>query len=177
MRALSIVAPIILAVLSSPILQQTGTMDRSIPAHDVDAYEKAGPYEHDRLSDRSLLADQIAREREWLWTHWTEKRLGLLMYISYSREGDRAEFFYFVESDKDGRWRVAVRIERVAGDRVNLHCDHFSEYTYSAFAVTRVERHADAQGKHALVPVEEKRSSNDYFLILADKDGKELAQF
>jgi hypothetical protein len=177
MTALKIFVTFAIGFVFCPWPRSAAQVKEAIPAHDIDAYEKAGPYEHERLPGGSPSSDQFAKEREWLWSHWTEKRLGLLMYVSYSIEGDRAAFFYFVEPDKGGRWRMGVKIERVDGDRANLGCDHFSIYTYSSYAVSRVEKRADSQGYHAPVPIEEKRNPNEYFLLLADKDGKKLTQF
>jgi hypothetical protein len=177
MSILKIIAPIAFLLLSAPSRQRTRPIDKSIPSQDIDSYEKAGPYELERGPGGELPTDRIDKERAWIWSHWTERHLGLLMEVSYSIEGDRAAFFYFVEPDRDGRWRIGIKVERLEGDRVKLGCNHFRVETFSAYVVSRAEKHENAQGKHALVPLEENRSPGEYILLFADKDGKELAQF
>jgi hypothetical protein len=63
---------------------------------------KVGPQVHERMRPKL---------RNFLWAHWSQKRLGHVVAILYSVEGEPITHHLFVEPDKDGRWHVVSEYE------------------------------------------------------------------
>jgi len=138
-----------------------------IPANDIDTYDKAGPYERAKGADSQYspaLKARIARSRAWLWSHWIEHHKGLLMETYFSIEGDQSTFFYFVEPDKGGRWRIGVKIERIShyAKYDDPDCRFLKEEQFTSYNVVRVDQDFDAGGNEILIPADSKRQPNEY---------------
>jgi hypothetical protein len=141
----------------------------SIPAHDIDTYEKAGPYERIRLPNGKLPADQLARigrSRKWLWAHFQGQRRALLIETSHSIEGDRSTAYYFVEPDEQGHWRIATKIERILYNHKfkDAGCERFEVEQFISYSVTRVNLQPDENGLYRPIPSDEQRSPENYRL-------------
>jgi hypothetical protein len=50
--------------------------------------------------------------RMFLWEHWSQKRLGRVVAIFYTIEGDPTTVNLYIEPDGNGRWRVVSEYER-----------------------------------------------------------------
>jgi len=148
--------------------QSAGSSEHAlIPAHDIDTYDKAGPYERMKNSNSQYspaLESRIVRSRDWLWSHWIEHRKGLLMEAYFSIEGDQSIFFYFVEPDRNGRWRIGVKIERVShyAKYDDPDCRIVKEEQYTSYEIVRVNQDLDATGNEVTIPMDDKRQSKDY---------------
>src|SRR6266403_910443 len=149
------------------------------PLHDVDAYDKAGPYEIIRRPDAAIPLDQIDKMRGWLWAHWTERRLALLIVIRYSVEGDRSTYYYYIEPDVDGRWRTAVKLERLEYNYKykDPDCKRYREQYSAAYSLVRTELETDEAGNHKAIPTDQTRPPATYLLSFKDENGKEIATF
>jgi hypothetical protein len=141
----------------------------SIPAHDIDTYEKAGPYERIRLPNGKLPVDQLARigrTRKWLWAHFQGQRRALLIETSHSIEGDRSTAYYFVEPDEQGHWRIAIKIERILYNYKfkDAGCERFEVEQFISYSVTRVNPELGENGLDKPILSDERRSPEDYRL-------------
>jgi hypothetical protein len=61
-----------------------------------------GPQAHERMRPKL---------REFLWEHWSQKRLGRVVATFYSIEGDPATYHLYIEPGEDGRWHVVSEFE------------------------------------------------------------------
>jgi len=61
MNSLLTISFLIVSGILEPQVKPASKPVTSIPAHDIDTYEKAGPYERIRLPNGKLRADQLAR--------------------------------------------------------------------------------------------------------------------
>jgi hypothetical protein len=61
-----------------------------------------GPKAHERMRPKL---------REFLWEHWSQKRLGHVVAIFYTIEGDPTTHNLYIEPDESGRWRVVSEHE------------------------------------------------------------------
>jgi len=149
------------------------------PLHDIDSYEKAGPYEIVRRPDGTLPLEQLDKARAWLWTHWNEHHISLLILTRYSVEGERSTYFYYIEPDREGRWRVAVKTESLEyNHRYNdPDCKRFNERFFSAYSLVRIELEAGKNGLRNEIALGEIRSPATYLISFRDENGKELAAF
>jgi hypothetical protein len=142
------------------------TSSVTVPMKDIDLYEKAGPYERVQEPSGSFSKAQTestARARQWLWSHWTQQRLGLLMETRYSIEGDRSTFYYFVEPDEQGRWRIGIKIEHIYVNRLNdSNCQRLVIEKLTSYVVTRVDTKFDENGNDLPIAPNEKRSPESY---------------
>lgn len=158
-------------------IKEAGKEDLPIPAHEIDRYEKAGPYELRRLADSTYRKEDIQRverTRGWLWAHWMERRMAVLMETRYSIEGERSTFFYFLEPGPSGQWRIAIKIERILDSPTDAHCQRLEVQYFVASSLTRVEPGTDRNGHLVPVPENERRPPSDFLLLLKDRDGNEL---
>jgi hypothetical protein len=73
-----------------------------------------GGYSRTGLSPQSA----IQNSNNFIWKHYTERKLGVISSRVYSIEGDRTDSTYYIEPDKDGHWIVAWVRER---QLVNRH--------------------------------------------------------
>src|SRR5687768_4908386 len=62
-------------------------------------------------------APTIAKVREFIWQHWTNRRLGYAEMTVHNKEGEPKRYFIFIESNESGNWLVSVRIEIELHDR------------------------------------------------------------
>src|SRR5258708_6971410 len=149
------------------------------PLHDVDTYDKAGPYEIIRRPDAATPLDQIDKMRGWLWAHWTERHLALLIVIRYSVEGDRSTYYYYIEPDEDGRWRIAVKLERLESNYKykDTDCKRYREEFSAAYSLVRTELETDETGNYKVISKGQVRAPATYLLSLRDEKGKEIASF
>jgi hypothetical protein len=149
------------------------------PLHDIDAYDKAGPYDVRRRSDGTTPKDQIDRGRGWLWSHWSERRLALLIVSRYSVEGERSTYYYYVEPDEDGHWRIAIKVERLEHNYryKDPECKRYREQFATAYQLVRTELEPDQSGNYRAISSSEDRPPSTYGLSLRDRAGKEIATF
>lgn len=114
----------------------------------------------------------IAKVRGFVWRHWAERTLGNTEMTLYSKEGEPSKTFIFIEPDKTGAWRVAVRIERelhdrrLVGDPKRTGEIIHQTNSYEAYTVEQVK----PKDKNAL------RSKKIFLLRFKDKNGNILAE-
>lgn len=91
--------------VSHTFLAQT-TQKRELSRYDdggtFDFNWGAGPQAHERMRPKL---------REFLWGHWSQKRMGRVVVTFYSIEGDPTTLNLYVEPGEDGRWRVVSEYE------------------------------------------------------------------
>jgi hypothetical protein len=169
-----------LALLLCPLPQTDMTKRISHPPlHDVDTYDRAGPYELVRRPDGNPPFDQIDRIRGWLWIHWTERRLGLLIVTRFTTEGDRITAHYYIEPDSENRWRIALKVERLEHNYKynDPACKRYTELYDAAYSLVRLELQTDNAGNRKAITPEAVRPPATYVLSLRDQDGKEIDFF
>jgi len=149
------------------------------PLHDVDDYDKAGPYEIARHSDASTPLGQVDKMRGWLWNHWAERRLALLIVVRHSTEGERSTYYYYLEPDQENRWRIAIKVESLEYNHRygDPDCKRYVERYFAAYSLVRTELEADENGVRKVVPDEAVRNPATYLLSLRDQTGKEISPF
>ena len=80
------------------------------PARDLEKCEKADPFKvvHYPEVERLKVEAQI---REFLWRHWSRKRLRPLVATHYNKEGEPTTCTFSVEPEVDGRWVIREECE------------------------------------------------------------------
>lgn len=58
-----------------------------------------------------------AKVREFIWRHWTNRRLGYAEMAVHNKEGEPTRYFVYIESNESGNWLVSIRIESERHDR------------------------------------------------------------
>ncbi|MBK8464433.1 MAG: hypothetical protein IPL32_01250 [Chloracidobacterium sp.] len=76
------------------------------PKRDITQYDNGVHIEFGFGYRPAELTEFRAKLRDFIWTHFSEKRLGYIKTSSYSREGDSTIEEIFIEPDKKGVWRV-----------------------------------------------------------------------
>jgi hypothetical protein len=114
----------------------------------------------------------IAKVRSFVWRHWTERTLGYAEMRLYSKEGEPSKSFIFIESDKTGAWRVAVRIERELHDR---------RLVGDPKRTGEIIRQTNSYEAHTVEQVKSKyknasMSKKDFLLKFKDNNGNILAE-
>jgi hypothetical protein len=174
----------IVVILLSPLFWGSQDPERSTmanisqaPLHDIDSYEKAGPYNIIRHSDGTLQLEQIDKSRAWLWEHWNQHRLSLLMLTRYSVEGERTTYFYYIEPDHEGRWRMVVKTESLEYNHryKDPDCRRFKERFFAVYSLARTEPGEEELKKQ--ISISELRSPATYLLSFRAENGEEVAVF
>jgi len=150
-----------------PLLQQP---------RDLSLYDKAGPYVISLNLDAQSRDKMESDAREFLWSHWHQRRLGHVMVTQYSKEGEPSTSSYFVEPDQKGIWHIAVKIERTLVEREGSKSQHQESVEYKAYLVERIEVPKDGLTARVSIPEGEMRSPQSYLLALKDKTGKALTE-
>jgi len=70
-------------------------------------YDNGGEFDFNFGIGEKEKAAMNSRLREFLWTHWSQKKLGRVeKTIYYTLEGDPAVTIFYVEPDKNGHWII-----------------------------------------------------------------------
>jgi hypothetical protein len=101
-----------------------------------------------------------------LWAHWTAQQRALLIETSYTIEGDRSTVYYFVEADRDNRWRISMKVERLLYNYEfkNPDCKRFRLEEFTSYTVDRVDPKPDENGSYHTIPPKVKRAPKDYLI-------------
>jgi len=138
------------------------------PTRDSGKYEKAGPFKVVRHPKQEGLKIE-ARIREFLWEHWSHKRLGQVVATYYNMEGEPTTCTFFVEPDVDGRWVIREECEYLwlRGARKGEEPPRTKRSrTYSS--ISRVELLDDNPAQAVPVPDQDDRPPDKYKLLLRD---------
>lgn len=123
-------------------------------ARDLAAYDKLGPLEQ-RPVDPNDSA--LARVRDFVWKHWTERRCGYAVVTRYSMEGEPSVFHFYVEPDISGLWQIIIDGEHERSNRARgKDLKRWRETSHCV--ARRVERLRNYEG--------------EYYFRFADADGK-----
>jgi len=71
------------------------------PARNMDAYDKAGPFDAGVLMEKATFI--MEKRREFLWEHWQQQKPGYIATTLYTKEGDQITFHEYVEPDDSSR--------------------------------------------------------------------------
>ena len=104
-KVLTTLSVLLLTICLAQTLETRGSQKR-----DLAGYENGGTLDFN-WSVASKHEEMRTRLREFLWEHWKEKQLGLIVAHFYSSHGDYTTHKFFIEPDGDGRWRVVSEYE------------------------------------------------------------------
>ncbi len=172
---LLIAAAMSIMTLSCNSTTQSGSIQQT-QMRDLSRYDKAGPYTIELELDTQARNKLEAEIREFLWSHWHQRRLGHVTVTQYSKEGEPSTSSYDIEPDEKGAWHIAVKIDRTLVDRGGSKSRRSELVEYEAYAIERVEvpQHGLTQG--AVIPEGEMRTPQSYRLALKDEKGKLLTR-
>lgn len=139
-------------------------------------YDKAGPYTIELRLDAQARSNIEANVREFLWSHWHQRRLGHVAVTRYSKEGEPSTSSYFIEPDERGVWHIAVKIGRTLVDRGDSKSQRYESVEYEAYSVERIEVPKGGLTQSAVIPEREARTPQSYRLALKDERGKALTE-
>ena len=152
-------------------------------ARDLTRYDEAGVFDFSWGVSWREHAQMKLKLRDFLWEHWTQKRLAHMVVTVHSIEGDPTTYNLFVEPDKNKRWLVV-------GEYESLCCWFYSMekpkrkpkrvkgvVTYDV--VERVQTSSNDQATLPFTPGVDRREADSYILRLrrsvdGDKLGREL---
>jgi hypothetical protein len=142
---------------------------------DLARYDKGGTLVTDNTKSERTLSATKAKLRNFLWDHWSQRRLGVIVVSGVTMEGQPNTTSYFIEPGNNGTWRIALEIEREDFDLMKRTSEHRSE-RFSACHVTRVEVPKDGGATRIVIPDPEPRESKSYRLVLKDCLGEVLEE-
>lgn len=135
---------------------------------DVARYDNGGTFDFDWGLGPKAHERMRPKLRAFLWEHWSQKRLGHVVVILYTIEGDPTTHNLYIEPDESGRWRVVSEYEseccwfysREKIKRKRTRSRGVETYD----TVERVEQINDGKGTWKVIPEEESRLPNKYWL-------------
>ena len=78
---------------------------------DLARYDDGGAFDLGWAGRPDADAQMRPKLREFLWEHWTQKRLAHVVGAFSTIEGDPTTYNLFVEPDRNQRWRVVAEYE------------------------------------------------------------------
>jgi hypothetical protein len=155
---------IALLLLGLTLLQGSGPHGQQI-----DSEDHAGPVVIKTVDkDREKKNGEI---RSFVWRHWYQRRRGLLVEKTYSKEGVPATTTFILEPDQQGVWTLRVKTQWPPSKGSNPEHDRTE---YRVYSVRRIRRHQDAQSSTAFIPDEELQSGESYRLLFYDDKGNDV---
>jgi hypothetical protein len=133
----------------------------------VRGIDEVGPIVIGNGTDRSKKESEV---RNYLRTHWRERRLGRLIAIWTSKEGRTSKTAYVIEKDEHGVWTLSVTTQWPQTEGSGPKHDPVK---YRVYAVRRIEPRHDGQAPAIFVSDDERRSGDTYRLIFYDEQGNE----
>ena len=134
---------------------------------DLVSYDQAGPYEIRPGANRDATA-----VREFIWTHWRDRRKGRLTVTEYGKEGQVSHLSYFVEPYQAQQWRVLIDIEMDFQSKRAAGKTFHEEHRLEATAIQRIEPPADGLSPRTVIPPTADRSPESFRLALNGADGR-----
>ena len=83
-----------------------------INRRDLAKYDNGGSFKFSPTVPQNEQNEERTKIREFVWDHWTEKRLGYLSFVFWSAAEDPAGYDLYIEPDKSGSWAVTYDYER-----------------------------------------------------------------
>jgi hypothetical protein len=171
---------LIAAAMSTMILNCNATTQsgfvQQTEMRDLSGYDRAGPYTIELRLETQARNRLEAEIREFLWSHWHQRRLGHVTVTQYSKEGERSTSSYFIEPDEKGAWHIAVKIDRTLVERGGSKSQRSESLEYKAYVVERVDVPKDGLTQGVAIPEGEMRQPQSYRLALKDEKGKSLTK-
>jgi hypothetical protein len=167
------ICPLILLAFSG----QTGLAQAP---RDMARYDDGGAF--DFRWDAGLKAHALmnGKLRDFLWEHWTQKRLAHVVVTLYTIEGDPTTYNLFIEPDGSQRWRVVAEYESECCWSYALEKPRRKRTRKKGVAlydvVERVQISGNDQGTLPVIPGGDRRESNSYVLQLRRTDGNNLRE-
>jgi hypothetical protein len=133
----------------------------------VQGADEAGPFVIGNGRDRSKKESDV---RDFLWSHWRQRRSGHFVATWISKEGRTSNTTYVCEKDEHGVWSLVVTTEWPPTEGNNPTHDAVK---FRVYAVRRIEPRHDGQSPATFISDEERRSGDTYRLVFFDEKGKE----
>ena len=99
----------VLLLLTMPFGQ--AALAQNVQRRDLARYANGGTFDFSWGLGPKALAEMKPKLREFLWEHWSQKRLGRVVATFYTIEGDPTTHHLYIEPDENGRWRVVSEYE------------------------------------------------------------------
>ena len=155
-----------LTLLSQP---STRTLQVEPLEHQQLDEDRAGPYVIETLDkNRERKNGEI---RDFIWSHWRQRRRGRLHEITYSKEGVAAETVFVIAPDEKGVWTLKMTTQWPSTSGVGSEHKH-AEYT--AYSVRRIEPRHDGQSPAVFIPEDKPGKGDSYWLVFYDLQYKEI---
>lgn len=171
-RAYFIYLPILLAFSCLTSLAQT--------PRDMARYDDGGAFDFSWGVGRKAHDQMKPKLRDFLWEHWTQKRLAHVVVTLYTIEGDPTTYNLFVEPDGNQRWRVVAEYESECCWFYAMEKPRRKRKRKKGVAlydvVERVQISGNDRGTLPIIPGGDRRESNSYVLHLRRTDGNNLIE-
>ncbi|MGA2649112.1 MAG: hypothetical protein ABSF28_01255 [Terracidiphilus sp.] len=113
--------------------------------------------------------------RDFLWRHWYGKKCGTLFLVAFSREGQRTDSVYTLESDSKDVMLLKVTLRRSAIPLLHMSAETIS---YVAYVVERVKPEIPYDVQTAkTVRADDPLPPSEYQLRFRDEQGKIIGEF
>lgn len=87
------------------------TLGQNVQRRDLTRYDDGGTFDFNWGAGPQAHERMRPKLREFLWEHWSRKKLGRVVAIFYTIEGDPTAHNLYIEPGEDGRWRIVSEYE------------------------------------------------------------------
>ncbi|HKQ79166.1 MAG TPA: hypothetical protein VJ810_36060 [Blastocatellia bacterium] len=140
-------------------------------------YDDGGSFNfHWGVGPAAAPNQMLPKFRDFLWEHWTQKRLARVVVIISSIEGDPTTYNLFVEPDRNQRWRVIAEYKSWCCWFYAMEKPRKRKYVLKKGVtvydvVERVQISRNDLGNWSIIPEEDRREPDSYFLRLRRTSG------
>jgi hypothetical protein len=158
-----------LALLLTVFVGQT-VLAQNVQKRDLARYDDGGNFDFNWAAGPEAHERMRPKLRQFLWEHWSQKRLGHVVAAFYSIEGDPIRHTFYIEPDGNGRWHVVSEYERECCWSYALlkkkRKRKLEKGKWSFDTVERVEQTEKGKGAWKVIPEGENREPGTYWLRL-----------
>jgi hypothetical protein len=133
-------------------------------------YDRAGPYTLSVQSHYAGAEETLASIRNFIWSHWSQKKKGYLSVTRFSLEGNRTTREFFIEPSDKESWRIRIIVTR----EISSFTGKPPKTTTSTLIGVSVKR-IDKSGEHELAPDQEV-AGGSYRLVITCRNGEEIEE-
>ncbi|MFL6231073.1 MAG: hypothetical protein ACJ741_20035 [Pyrinomonadaceae bacterium] len=162
---------IVVAVLTlSCFIATSHALSQEVEKRGLSNYEK-GEEAFLRHWYGEMLDDEAGAKTRvggYLWEKWRAKRLAYISIVIGSAHGDGQATNYYVEPDKQGRWRIAVETVSSCCSQdvmsgLKKEIEHRTQIIGEYYIVSRMDAESGSY-----VPDKEKRKPESYTILLSE---------
>lgn len=155
--------------------EQRNKVAQGVSTRNLSIYDTAGPFDAGVLMEKATLVSE--KRKEFLWEHWRQQRLGYIVTVTYTKEGDKVTLHEYIEPDDKGRWHILVSVNKLLVDReywakTKITRTIPAEESYKVYFLERLSPGKTKTTTQKKIPLNQPLPPESFVLRFKDEKGK-----